>query len=175
MNATVFDAVVIGVLVLGVFHGYIKGLISSAASLAALLLGVWGAIKFSGFVAGFISGWMHASERITNIIAFAITFVLIVIAIHLIAKALEGLAEASALGTTNKVFGSAFGVLKYALILSVILVVINAVRPEAISPELKQKSLFYKPVASFAPTLFHRLKFEELKKEAEEKVGGVNI
>ncbi|MFA6404061.1 MAG: CvpA family protein [Salinivirgaceae bacterium] len=174
MNANIFDVVVIGVLVLGAFHGYIKGLISSAASLAALLLGVWGAIKFSGFIASFLSGWMHTNERTTNIIAFAVTFVLIVIAIHLIAKVLEGIAEASALGVVNKVFGSAFGVLKYALLLSIVLVVINAIRPSAISPELKQKSLFYKPIASFAPTIFHRLKFEELKKEAEEKVGVVN-
>jgi len=175
MNATIFDVIVIGLLVLGAFRGYINGLISSAASLAALLVGVWGAIKFSDSIAGFLSRWMHAGERTTNIIAFAVTFVLIVIAIHLIAKALEGLAEASALGTTNKVFGSAFGVLKAALLISIALVVINAVRPTFISVELKEKSLFYKPIGSFAPTIFHKLKFEELKKEAEEKVGGVHI
>ena len=53
MSANIFDVVVIGLLVWGAFRGFNKGIIASAASLAALLLGVWGAIKFSGLVAGF--------------------------------------------------------------------------------------------------------------------------
>ncbi|MCK9206395.1 MAG: CvpA family protein [Salinivirgaceae bacterium] len=172
MSANIFDVVVIGLLVWGAFHGFNKGIIASAASLAALLLGVWGAIKFSGLVAGFLSRWIHTDERATNIIAFAVVFIIIVIAIHLIAKALESLTEAVAMGMVNKVFGSAFGVLKSAFIISVLIVIVHAIKPETMSPGFKQKSLFYKPMASFAPTIFHYLKFEDLKKKAEEKVNG---
>lgn len=175
MNATIFDVVVIGLLVLGAFMGYNKGIIASAASLAALFLGIWGAIKFSDFVAGYISQWIHTDARVTNIISFAIVFILIVIAVHFIARALENMVEAAAIGTLNKVFGSAFGVLKYALIVSVLLVIVNAFKPSLMSQEFKQKSLFYKPIASFAPTIFHYLKFEDLKKEAEEKVQNTHI
>lgn len=177
MSSNAFDLIVIVLLAWSAYRGFSKGLISSAASLIALLLGVWGAIKFSDFTAGYLVQWIQVDEKVMAVIAFAVTFVLIVIAVHFIAKAIESLADAVALGIVNKVFGAAFGVLKTAFIVSVILVVINAANARLgfLSPDFKQESMFYKPIAGFAPSVFNKLNFEELKKDVEEKTESLNI
>ncbi|MDA3892937.1 MAG: CvpA family protein [Salinivirgaceae bacterium] len=177
MGANAFDLMVILLLSWSAYKGFSKGIILSAASLIALLLGVWGAVKFSDITASYLTGVINVDEKVLGVIAFAITFILIVIAVHFIAKAVEGLAEAVALSIVNKVFGAAFGALKFAFIISVILVVLNAANRnlDFLSPEFKQKSLFYKPIASFAPSLFKYLDFEEIKEEVQSKTGGIEV
>jgi len=177
MGANAFDLIVIVVLAWSAYKGFNKGLISSAASLIALLLGVWGAVKFSDITASYLTGVINVDEKVLGVIAFAVTFILIVIGVHFVAKAVEGLAEAVALSIVNKVFGAAFGVLKIAFIISVILVVLNAANRnmEFLSPEFKQKSLFYKPISDFAPSIFKYLDFEEIKEEVQDKTEGIEI
>jgi len=177
MGANAFDLIVIVLLAWSAYKGFSKGLIASAASLIALLIGVWGAVKFSSITASYLTGVINVDEKVLGIIAFAVTFILIVIAVHFIAKAIEGLAEAVALGVVNKVFGAAFGVLKSGFIISIILVVINAANRnlEILSPDFKQKSLFYKPLSNFAPKIFKYLDFEEIKEDVQNKAGSINI
>ncbi len=177
MGANAFDLIIIVLLAWSAYKGFSKGLISSAASLIALLLGVWGAIKFSSITAGYLTGVINVDQKVLGIIAFAVTFILIVIAVHFIAKAIEGLAEAVALGIINKVFGAAFGVLKIGFIISVVLVVLNAANKNFgfLSPDFQQKSMFYKPLSSFAPSIFKYLDFDEIKEDVQEKTESINI
>ncbi|MBI9067001.1 MAG: CvpA family protein [Salinivirgaceae bacterium] len=177
MGANAFDLIVIVLLAYSAYRGYSKGLISSAASLIALLIGVWGAIKFSSITAGFLTDFLNVDEKVMGIIAFAVTFVLIVIAVHFIAKTIEKLAEAVALGVVNNIFGAAFGVVKIAFIISVVLVVINAANAKMsfLSSEFKNQSLFYNPIAKFAPSIFKYLDFEDIKEKVEDKTEGINI
>ena len=46
------DAFIVVVLILSLVTGFINGLVKEVASLTALILGIWGAIKFSTFTAG---------------------------------------------------------------------------------------------------------------------------
>ncbi len=177
MGANIFDLIVIVMLAWSAYRGFSKGLIASAASLIALLLGVWGAIKFSSFTAGYLVNYIHVDEKLLSIISFAVTFILIVIAIHFIAKAIEGLANAVALGIVNKIFGAAFGVLKTAFIISVILVFINAANARLgfLSSEFKKESMLYQPIAAFATKIFKYLDFESIKKEVEQNTEAISI
>lgn len=177
MGANAFDLIIIVLLAWSAYKGFTKGIIASAASLIALLLGVWGAIKFSSITAGYLTGVINVDAKIMEIVAFAVTFVLIVIVVHFIAKAVEGLAKAVALGIVNKVFGSAFGVLKYAFIISIIMFFVNAIDSKAaiLSSDFKAKSLFYKPISNFAPTVFKRLDLDQIKNEVEEKTNSISL
>ena len=177
MSTNAFDLVVAVLLAWSAYKGFSKGLIASAASLIALLIGVWGAIKFSSITAGYLTDIINVDEKLLSIIAFAVTFVLIVIGIHFVAKAIEGLAKAVALGFINNIFGAAFGVLKVAFIISVILVVINTANKNMgfLSPEFKQESILYKPLSNLAPAFFKYLDFDELKEEVQEKAESIDI
>jgi membrane protein required for colicin V production len=121
------DFVIIALLAFGLIQGFINGLIIEIAELAALVLGIWGAIHFSDWTAGKLSGWFDMQSSWTGIIAFAVTFIAIVIGVYLLGKLLDTLLKAMALGFVVKSLGAVFGVLKTALILSVVFVFLNSI------------------------------------------------
>ena len=150
------DIILGALLLFGLLRGFMKGLFVEVASLVALVAGVYGAIHFSNFVAEFLESKVEWDEKYINIVAFAITFIIIVLAIALAGKALTKLADFAALGILNKLLGGVFGALKIGLILSVLLIVfdnMNTKIPFANNQDLED-SILYKPVKSLAPMLF---------------------
>lgn len=168
----VFDIVVAILLVVGAIRGLKQGFLSQLASVAALLLGIWGAVRFSDYMATLLSGKFGISSAYLPVISFAITFVLIVIAIHFIEKVVERFLNLAMLGGINKVLGFVFGFAKYAIITSVLLVFVEKanVRFNFFTEEQKSKSLVYKPVASLAPAIFPYLHFDAIKKSVEKSI-----
>ncbi len=153
---TIIDIILGALLLFGLVRGLMKGLFVEVASLVALIAGVYGAIHFSDFAAGFLDGKLDWDEKYINIVAFAITFVIIVLAIAMAGKALTKLANFAALGILNKLLGGVFGALKIGFILSILLIVfdnLNNTIPFADKDDLEQ-SILYKPVKGLAPMIF---------------------
>ena len=156
---SIIDIVLGALLLFGLIRGTMKGLFVEIASLFALVLGVFGAIHFSYFVADLIEPKVDWDEKTMNIVAFATTFVIIVLAISLAGKALTKLADFAALGIINKLLGGVFGALKIGLILSVLLIVFNKLNKTLpfMEEEELEESILYKPVKSLAPMIFPTL------------------
>ena len=156
---SVIDIVLGALILFGLVRGLMKGLFVEVASLIALVAGVYGAIHFSNFAAEFLQNKTDWNEKTINITAFAITFVIIVLAIGLAGKALTKLADFAALGIINKLLGAAFGALKIALILSVVLNIFDKMNSTItfIDEENIEESALYKPVKSLVPTIFPNL------------------
>ncbi len=154
-----FDLIFVIPLLWGAYKGFSKGLIVSVASLVALLLGIYGAIRFSGFVGGYVDSAVNVQESYLPLIAFAITFVGIVVGIHFIAKLLSKLVEAIALGWLNTITGILFGLLKAAFIISIFIFIFDKIdsNNNFISKDLKENSILYKPIKILAPTIFPSL------------------
>lgn len=153
---SVLDIILGALLLFGLINGFLKGLFVEMAGLFALVLGVYGAIHFSNFAADILQSRFEWGEKTINITAFAITFVVIVLAISLTGKALTKIADFAALGIINKLLGGVFGTLKVGLILSIVLIVfdkMNRTLPFVDQAELEE-SILYKPVKSLAPTIF---------------------
>lgn len=150
------DIILGALLLFGLIRGLMKGLFVEVASLVALIAGVYGAIHFSNFAAEFLDSKLDWDEKYINIVAFAITFVIIVLIIALAGKALTKLANFAALGILNKLLGGVFGALKIGLILSVLLIVFDNMNnsiPFADKDDL-EASVLYKPVKGLAPMIF---------------------
>jgi len=150
------DIILGALLLFGLIRGFMKGLFVEVASLVALVAGVYGAIHFSNFAAEFLESKVEWDEKYINIVAFAITFVIIVLIIALAGKALTKLADFAALGILNKLLGGVFGALKIGLILSVLLIVFDNMNnsiPFADKEDLED-SILYKPVKGLAPMIF---------------------
>ena len=171
------DFIIIILIIFGVVRGFTDGLVKELASLAALILGIWGAIKFSSFTAGKLYDYFDMTGRYVGIIAFVITFILIVIAIHFVGLIADKFIDAISLGFLNRLLGMVFGGFKTALILSVIFVVLNAI--DAKHPFLPKdkiaQSKFYNPIADIAPAIFPIIgegsfdkSFDRFKKKPDE-------
>ena len=171
------DLIIIILLVFGVARGFTDGLVRELASLLALILGIWGAIKFSAFTAGKLYDYFDMTGQYVGIIAFLITFIIIVIIIHFIGMIVDRFVDAISLGFLNRILGMVFGIFKTALILSVIFVVLNAI--DAKHPFLPkariEQSRLYNPIADIAPAIFPIIgegpfdhSFDRFKKKPDE-------
>jgi membrane protein required for colicin V production len=150
------DLVIVVILILSMVTGFTNGLIREVASLAALILGIWGAIKFSGFTAEKLYDYFDMSGHYVGIIAFLITFGIIVVLIHFVGIIADKFVDAASLGFVNRLLGIAFGLIKTVLIMSVFFVVLNAIdaRRPFLPRETIENSKFFNPISDIAPAIF---------------------
>ena len=150
------DLVIVVILILSMVSGFINGLIREVASLAALILGIWGAIKFSSFTAAKLYDYFDMSGHYFGIIAFLVTFGIIVVIIHFVGLIADKIVDAAALGFINRLLGIVFGLIKTVLIMSVFFVILNAI--DARKPFLPRKtieqSVFFNTISDIAPAIF---------------------
>jgi len=146
-------------LVWGLYKGFMKGLIIEAATLVAFSLGVWGGITFSDYIAQKIKDGFGWDSPYLPIVSFALTFLAIIIIVYFIAKMIQKAVDGMALSALNKIGGAVFGALKFALMMSVVIFMIDAVEESypMISFKTKEESLLYRPVGKIAPTLIPAL------------------
>jgi len=170
------DFIIIILLVFGLARGFINGFIKELASLLALILGIWGAIKFSSFTAERLYDFFDMTGQYVGIIAFLITFVLIVIGVHFVGLVVDKFIDKISLGFLNSLLGLVFGVFKSALILSVIFTVLNAIdaKHKFLPRKQIEDSRLYSPIADIAPAIFPVIgeggfdkSFDRLKKKPE--------
>lgn len=148
------DMVLLLLLVIGAWRGFTKGLVLSVASLVGLVGGIWAASHFSHLVAESLSQHVKWSPNSMHLASLAVTFLAVVIAVHLLAKLLEKLLDLVALGLVNKLAGALFGLMKVALILSFLMLLLNQiVGTRAWVPQHEMPSLLLGPIEAIAPTL----------------------
>ena len=167
MEINLLDILILIPLLLFAYHGYKKGLIIEVATLAALLLGIYSAIYFSDFTAGLITQSFKVDKEYLSVISFIVTFIGVLVLVLFLGKILEKLVNVLLLGFLNKIAGAIFGILKGALLVSVIIFLINyfdtnstVIRKSAI-----EKSLLYKQVKPIAPWLYKKFDIEDVKKK----------
>jgi len=153
------DIVIVIILLWGAYKGFTSGLVISIATFVALLLGIYGAIKFSDYCAVFLSSHFTITSQYLKIISFAVTFIIIIILVHLIARLIDKFLSAVALGFANKLLGTVFGILKYIFIISIVLVIVNNFdkKTNLISAKTKDSSLFYNPLTNMALKIYPSL------------------
>ncbi len=171
MTFYIIDIILAALIVLGAVRGFTKGLIAQLFSLAALLLGIWGAIRFSDFTATLLAEKFNITGQYLPLVSFAITFAAIVIAVHFLGKLIEGLFNLTVLGIVNKVAGLIFGIIINAFILSVIIVLVEKVnvRMNLYSQTDMEKTYIYSPLSKLAPAVFPYLNFDSIKGSIQEQ------
>lgn len=145
---SILDVIIIIPLLWGAYKGFSKGLIIELAGLVALMLGVYGAIKFSGFTSTYISKLYETKPEYLEIISFAVTFLGIVLLVHLLSRLIDKLVKAAALGLFNRIAGIFLGILKFSIIIGIVIILINNFdkKSSVLSKETKDKSLLYRPL-----------------------------
>jgi membrane protein required for colicin V production len=161
------DLVLAIILIIAAIQGFRKGFVIELASLAALVLGIWGAIKFSDWTASFITDTTNYRSEHLSTIAFVVTFIGIVILVHILGKMLDNVVKAVALGFLNRLAGIIFGMLKTAVILSIFLLLFETVDENVhiLPSKQKSESKLYPPMKQLVPTLFPFIKLWNSDKE----------
>lgn len=172
------DIIILAFIGWALFRGFKNGLFIELASIAALVLGIWGSIRFSWFTQEKLVQYFDMQGQYLGLTAFIITFIVIVVLIHFLARAMDKLMKAVALGFAVRILGMVFAVLKTVLIMSILFVVLNTFNQKAkFLPEEKiSESVLYTPIADFAPLLFPiieggdlRQSFDKLRNRKNER------
>lgn len=165
------DIIITVLLVIGAVRGFISGLILQVTSLAALILGIWMAIRFSNFTATVLMEKFGLNGHFVSLLSFAITFLLVLTAIHFLGRLIDKFFNLTPLGIINKLFGLVFGVAKYGLIISVIIVFAEKAnhRFKFYTEEEHNKTILYKPLSRLAPAIYPYLHFESFRETYRSK------
>ena len=156
MSLNVIDVILLICFIPAIIGGIRKGFVRQAAALAALVIGIWAGLRFSFFISDTLRGWMDTSNTIIDIISFTIIFVLVILAVTLVGRLIEGVVKIILLGWLNKLLGVLFAIIKYTLIFSVIICLISALDSlyGFLPDDLLGQSKLYAVVKSFAPKVF---------------------
>ncbi|MBR5644919.1 MAG: CvpA family protein [Salinivirgaceae bacterium] len=162
MPANIFDIVVLILLGVAAVTGFFKGLITMLTSLVAILLGAWLTMKFSYITGGFLQAHFNFDGQYVTVASFVITFLIVVVGVHLLGRTIGSLVKAIALGWADKILGVVFSVLRSAFIISAIVSALNSFGPSSslFSDEMKQESVLFNKITPIAPFVFEQLNFK---------------
>ena len=121
------DMFIIVLLIWAVFRGFTQGFIMQLTLLAALALGIFAALKLSGFTAEKLVDYISVSSESLYLISIGITFVLVFIGVNLVGKLVEKMVEAVQLSFINRLFGVIFSLGKTVILLGILLAFIDRI------------------------------------------------
>ena len=119
----IFDFIILIILLYGLIKGFVKGFIIEVAGIIALILGVTGSFKFASILEVYLNSYVDWSPKNIQVISFIILFIIIIYAVSLLAKMITKTLKIIALGMINRIFGGIFGLLKWCVILSSLVLV----------------------------------------------------
>ena len=165
------DIVFTALLGYALYNGLKNGLFVEIASFGSLIIGIFVAIKFSHIVRFSIEDLTKTNPKYIEIIAFAITFLLVVVGIHLLAKVFTSILSLAYLGWLNKLGGAVFSLLKTVLMLSVVISLFQKININHIlvKEETLNNSIFYNPIQEVSKFMYPSLEkwYEEFKEKAK--------
>lgn len=153
------------------YKGYTNGLIISITTLIGLILGLYAASHFSEFTANWLQKDMGLESGNIKLIAYLVTFVIVVVLIFLLGKFMTGVVKTVGLGIVNRIAGALFGICKGLLIASFLFLLFSRIDPmeKLLSTSTKKDSFLYYPVSAIAPAVIpilqkYTVKVQELLK-----------
>jgi len=168
----ILDLVIAIPLLWGAYKGFQRGIIYEIAMILGLIVGLYAAFKLSGWVQSLLVSVVAKDSAIPQWLSFAIVSGVIMLVFILYARLLEGVLKAADMNAVNKIFGTIFGILKFALVVSVVLWMFKALEPHVnfINDQTKKESKLYEPVLKTAT--FINPAFQDIKNEFRENLEG---
>lgn len=147
------------VLIIGFFYGYSKGLIKTAFSILSILLGIIAAMKLSPLTINVMEKIVPNSPRLSYILGFLLTFILVIVIIRFLGNKLESLLKLAKINFFNKFLGGGITAIFFGLLFSTVLWFMNEAR--LISEQQKDTSFTYyhlEPIPGYAREQFETIK-----------------
>lgn len=152
----VVDIIIACLIGYALYKGFKEGLILALISLVSLIAGIFISLKFSFLFKDWIFEKTQWNPNVITICAFVFTFVLVLIGVQLLGKALTKIIKTVALGGLNRLAGAVFLALKMILIISVVLNLFQKINFNnyLVSDETLNKSFFYQPIEDFSKLVY---------------------
>ena len=133
-----------------------KGFIRQLASILGVIVGLLAAKALYTSLAVKLCPTVTDSMTVAQILAFVIIWIAVPLIFTLVASVLTKAMGAVSLGWLNRLLGAGLGALKYLLLVSLVVCVIQFIDTDSqlISQTKKEESLLYYPMERFAGMFF---------------------
>ena len=149
---TTLDIILLVLIGIGAVLGFMKGFLRQLAGLLGLVAGLLVAKALYVHVADEVFSQVTDNMGLARGLAFVAIWLLVPLLFLLVASLLTKLMEAVSLGWINRLLGAVLGAAKYALVISLLLMVVDHFDTEnaLISRTQKAASVLYEPVKGLA-------------------------
>lgn len=134
---TLFDTILLIIVLAALVVGARKGLIKQTASLMSWVIGIIASLFFGDVITDLFihlnpeaASWPMAPIT-TKAVALSIFFLVVTLGLRLLSMLLRGLVKATGMGCLDRAGGAALFVFKYTFILSIIMNLLLAWKPDA--------------------------------------------
>ena len=159
------DLILLVVLVyFGIIKGLKKGFVLELSGLVGIIVAIYLAKHHSLAIAGWIASTFGIMGASSPIVAFILTLVLGLVAVHFLAVLVSKLLNVVMLGWLNKLLGAVFSFVKILLVLSVAIHSFDMfnTKVDLVSQETLNKSKLYNPIKVVADTVLPKLHLEDI-------------
>ena len=165
----IIDWIIIGAFVVGAILGFSKGALRQIATLIGLVAGLLLARALYAAVGERMAVELGTSATMAQIIAFFLIWLLVPIVLLWVASLLSRVMEIVHLGFVNRLAGAAVGLVKYAILVSMVIHFVEFIdtKNELIQKAVKETSLLYYPMQDAGETFIPTIK--NMTKELFEK------
>ena len=149
---TIIDIILLVVIGAGAVIGFIKGFIKQLASILGLIVGLLAAKALYVSVAERVFSKITDSMTFAQILAFVVIWIVVPLLFLRVAALLTKAMEAVSLGWLNRWLGAGLGALKFLLLVSLLICVVEFIDSDntMIDRTMKEESVLYYPIESFA-------------------------
>ena len=156
------DILILLPLLIGLVRGLMKGLIVELSSIVAIILGFMGAKYWSALFATWLMQQFNWSETACIVVAYALLFAGIALALNILARLLSKLFQKIQLGWLNRLLGGVFGVAKWGIVIVALVLCLHNLDKQFqfIQPELKDKSVVYTTLTPYAEKAWEEIKVQ---------------
>ncbi len=162
---SVIDIIILIPLIYGLIRGLFRGLFKEIASLLGIVFGLVAARLWADSVAAILMSMFESSETIMLPVAYILIFIIVAIGLNVLAFFIEKLLSFAMLGWLSKLAGGLFGMLKFWLIISVLVLAFDAINQHVklVDDVTISKSVMYQPTKNLLAKCLPFFSFESFK------------
>lgn len=138
------DFVILLLVIWAIYKGWRQGFLKEIISMIGFVVGLFVAAGLYSAFGEFLAPRFGTSPTIANIIAFLVLWIVVPIALGLVANLLTKALKGMKLGVPNSVLGSVVSLIKYLVLMSCVFNVMSFLG--IVSQAKAEESFFYEPV-----------------------------
>ena len=161
MHFNYLDIILFLPFVWAIYRGWVKGLILQLATLAALVIGIWGARILTDYLVPVLKLKYAVTSEYTHITVYAICLIVLFALVYFVGWLLTKFVKAVALGIPNRLAGVVFSVMKYGILMAFFCFYLDKMNNQFnfMDPTLPEGSFLYHPLLKASHWIYEHLHF----------------
>ncbi|NOZ60339.1 MAG: CvpA family protein [Calditrichaeota bacterium] len=154
LRANLVDLIIVIIIAVAIYRGFKRGFIKEFLGFAGLLVSLIMAVRYMSDLAAILYG-VNLPSQLTTVVAFVIIFVPVMLFFRWLSLKLKVLSKFSfTLGSIDRLAGMGFGLIKGAILVSILAVLISLSGLSIAFNDQISKSQLFKPMKQVLPLAY---------------------